>query len=925
MGSPIDSGGRSFGELLRWHRRRARLTQEGLAELCGLSVRTLRDMEAGRVRSPRVASLRLLETALELSGVSRDEFEKLALGHPPGDAPSTGLNCPLVTPWQLPHDVGGFAGRTQQIAQLDRGICDDSLSAPGAISITGTAGVGKTALAVHWAHRVADRFPDGQLFVNLRGHAPVEPVRPVDALTQILRGLGMSAERIPLELDEASALYRTLLAPRRMLVVLDNAASAEQVRPLLPGRSASLTLITGRRDLEGLTAREGVRPLLLDVLTPSESAALLGRLLDTDRLSAEPEQARRLAELCAHLPLALRIMAAKLVSAPQRKIGQLVTELESGNPIGVLRLEGDPESAIEITLGLSYRALPLVVRRAFRLLGLVPGPHFDGEALAALMSTSRAEADRLLADLARGHLVQQIAPGLYTFHDLLRLYAREQAAVEEPHATEPLERLLYHYVSAVEAAARCLYPYLFRVEAPESLAPRHADFTAEVEAIGWLDTERPNLLAAIRHGASSGPSRVAWTLAAALRGYLWFRGYTLDAVSTAEAAIEAVSAEVDETAHVAAEVTAAKAFFIAGDHARAAIHCERAAEVSRRVGLVTARASALAIQGPLLVRMGRPDEAVDRLHEALMIALQDGQREYQGAIMADIALAHRVRGRLREAAELARDALTVDRDCGSEVDEGIALARLAEAFHLLGRLGDAAELLSAALEVDTKIGNHAARTPAQAALAAVLADMGDHASAGRLARSAASAAEQRDRWTRVECSSMLGTVLRLADLHRDAITAYQQALATLPEEDHSAHAAVAQIGLGLSYCRLGHLDEAECAARAAFTLCARAGYRVLEGQALDALARIRLAQYDRAAAVEAATAAIAIHSDTGHRLGEARGLITLGRARLPDTMVAIRHWQAASSIVVECGAKDLASSIAILLEQAEASGPETAP
>jgi transcriptional regulator with XRE-family HTH domain len=330
----------AFGVALRQCREKLQLTQEALAHRSGISVRTLRDLEAGRTRRPRGDSLRLLADALDVTAEHRVEFAEKA---------AHSLTAQRLVPRQLPADIAGFVGRAEPLAILAnnlRAVMDTDHSAPVISSISGMAGIGKTALAVHWAHRIAPQFPDGQLYVDLRGHTHDAPMPSTEALARFLRALGALPDQVPAEADEAAALYRSLLAERRVLVILDNAANAAQVRPLLPASSASLILITSRTWLFSLIAMEGANAVRLGVLSPKESADLLSRRIGADRLATEPHAAARL----AHLPLALRVAAAKLADDPHSSITDLLDELSHDSRLDALQVAGGDESALRAAL-----------------------------------------------------------------------------------------------------------------------------------------------------------------------------------------------------------------------------------------------------------------------------------------------------------------------------------------------------------------------------------------------------------------------------------------------------------------------------------------------------------------------------------------------------------------------------------------------
>jgi hypothetical protein len=374
----------------------------------------------------------------------------------PGD-PAAGPGPPA----QLPRDIAAFTGRRDDLARLDRSVSGGYTEAAVVISaVAGAVGVGKTALAVHWAHRMRDNFPDGQLYVNLHGYTIASTVRPIDALAWFLRALGVPPGRVPIDQDEAAAMYRSLLADRRVLVVLDNARSPEQVRPLLPGNRECLVLVTSRDQLGGLVALDGARRLTLDVLTARDAVDLLGRVLGSARVAAEPAAAARLARDCAYLPMALRLAAAGL-SGPDGRIGPYAARLASA--------VADRRDPVRAAFDLSHGALPGPAQRMFRLLGLVTGPDVTPEAAAALAGGTVTEAASTLAVLADRCLIDEYAPGRFGLHDLLHRYAAELAAAESDCTVRAARRRLHDlYLRGVDAAAQAMYPVMVRSPLPDA-------------------------------------------------------------------------------------------------------------------------------------------------------------------------------------------------------------------------------------------------------------------------------------------------------------------------------------------------------------------------------------------------------------------------------------------------------------------------
>jgi DNA-binding XRE family transcriptional regulator len=447
----------TLASLLRELRTRAMLTQEELAARSGLSEGTIRGVEAGRVDRPRAATVRLLAAAL---GLTDDERIRLVNAAGRGRADGTVARIVgTVVPRQLPADVPGFAGRCDELNWLDVRLRVDGHSptpSGGLVAVDGPPGVGKTALVVHWAHRVCDQFPDGQLYLDLRGHFAGPALTPVDALGRLLRSLGMSRDETPSELDVAAGLYRSLVADRRMLVVLDNAGSVDQVRPLLPGGGGCAVIVTSRHRLDGLVARDGAARLRVGLLSIAESRALLSVMLGFQRVEAELEQADELARLCGHLPLALRIAAANLALRRRKKIALQVEQLRTGDRLAALAAAGDPDGALAASFDLSYQRLSTDERRLFRLLALDPGPDVTVEAAAALIGSTAEHAAHSLESLVRANLIEECAPGRYHCHDLLNAYAADRSRAEESERarTAATTRLLcWHLNTAVTAAS----------------------------------------------------------------------------------------------------------------------------------------------------------------------------------------------------------------------------------------------------------------------------------------------------------------------------------------------------------------------------------------------------------------------------------------------------------------------------------------
>ena len=820
--------------------------------------------------------------------------------------------APEVVPAQLPATVDGFVGRNAQLDQLDAflaaalgdlalgNVAQGGDGAPGGdgaqgrdgaqggggaptliiAAIGGTAGVGKTSLAVHWAHRVRDRFPDGQLYLNLRGYATSPPMEPGQALAQFLRALGVPAERVPLDVDEAAAMYRTLLADRRMLIVLDNAAGPEQVRPLLPGSPRCLVLVTSRDRLGGLVASDGARPLALDVLDAGEARALLAGILGETRVGSQPRAVAELAQICGFLPLALRIAAANLVMRPPVGVAQYVAELRQGNRLAALQVEGDESSAVRTAFDLSYAALKPDERRMFRLLGLVPGPDVDTVAAAALADTSAEQARRMLGRLVGRHLVIELAPGRFTLHDLLRLYARSLADAEDgPRETaSATDRLCACYLDATEAAADLLYPETIRLPArPPPPGRRPAPPLADhMQALEWLDTERANLVALVHEAAEHGPRPAAWQLADNLRGYFYLRRHAADHLAVATDALRAAQGEPGPQA--AAHLNLGAAHSARGDYRPAIAEYTAALALAEQAGWLEGQAGALNNLGTVHSQMGRHRQAADGFTRAATIHKRAGRLIGQASCLDNLGIVRRELGELDAAAALHRRAIALHRETGFALGHATALTNLAAVCHDLGLLDESLRHYTEAHALHRQTGNRDREAICLYGIADVHRSAGRHEEAAGPAQEALALAQEiADRRTEAMAAMSLAAIDGDLGRHRSALDRHRHALHLAERTDSRYIRARALVGVAAAELGLGHADDALGAVQEALDLIRGNEYRKLEVDALTTLAEIRTAQGGPGEAAALAGEALAIAERIGYRPGSARAR----RARQP--------------------------------------------
>jgi hypothetical protein len=441
-------------------------------------------------------------------------------------------------PHQLPPRPTKFVNRKADLLDLDRLIdlvareAEDPRADAIISAVAGPPGVGKTALALYWAHGVRNKFPDGDLYIDMHGYDSGFAVTPEGALDAFLRALSMPPEDIPEELDQRSSLFRSMLNGKRVIVIIDNASSSAQVRQLLPSSPQCCAVVTSRSSLQGLVAREGAMRVRLDLLSPEDSVQLLSELIGSNRVSAEPVAALRLAELCGRLPLALRVVAERVISRPLLSLRELVEELlVEQNRLDVLASSEDELSDTRAVFSWSYRALTPELRRAFRLLGLHASSEIATGGAAALIGISGPAASRELHALADVHLLQEISASRFRMHDLLRSYSMECALADQTQEerTQAIRRVLIWYLYASDAARRAILPYSAAVPlVPAGQVERIDRFGTAPEATQWLMTERLNLLAAMRQALELGQYDVAWKLAMASSSFFELCSYWSD-------------------------------------------------------------------------------------------------------------------------------------------------------------------------------------------------------------------------------------------------------------------------------------------------------------------------------------------------------------------------------------------------------------
>ncbi|MFI7026820.1 ATP-binding protein [Micromonospora sp. NPDC049900] len=606
------------------------------------------------------------------------------------------------TPRQLPGDVRGFVNRVEELGSLNRMLTDDAVTTT-LVVLCGTAGVGKTALALRWAHEVQHRFPDGQLYANLRGHDPGEPSRPDQVLDRFLRALGVPPSAVPTDAEDREALYRSQLADRRMLILLDNAATVRQIRPLLPGTSGCLVIVTSRTMLSGLVSRDGGRRLSLRILSEDDAVTLLQDVTAGYRADDDPGEMAELARLCARLPLALRIAAERAASRPHMPLAELIQDLRDESALwdALTAEEGDEADAVRCVFAWSYRALDTSAARLFRLIGLHPGTDFGVPAAAALADMPLPQVRQPLDALVGAHLLEQSAPGRYQLHDLLRAYAVDQVkhleSQESRHAA--LIRILTWYLHTADAALARSLPFYRTVplEPPTDVTPLH--FTTPDQADAWFTAEQDNLVAATRTAAEAGQPQIAWHLSILLRSIFMHRNAFDAWFTTAHTGLAAARSMADRRAEADAQESLGKAHFQARHLTEAAEHHQAALAIRRDIGDEHGIAVSINALGLLALRHRRLDEALAHFGESLDIVTRRDDRRWQALMLSNLAETRYELGDLTEAMHLLEQALTVQRDIDDRGQEGNSLFFLSMTLRELGRTDEALTAITAALAI----------------------------------------------------------------------------------------------------------------------------------------------------------------------------------------------------------------------------------
>ena len=617
----------------------------------------------------------------------------------------------LPTPHQLPVGTAHFTGRAGEMDALTS-MADDAARAGGTVvisAISGTAGVGKTALAVYWARRAGHLFPDGQLYVNLRGYDPSgTPVAPAQAIRDILAALTRLAERMPVDLDAQAALYRSVLAGRRILVILDNARDADQVRPLLPGSPGCMVIVTSRNQLTSLIAAEGARPLTLDLLSEAEARELMARRLGAQRMAAEPAAVTELMALCAGLPLALCIVTARAAARPGFPLTALTCRLRDARDRLDALDAGDGVGSVRAVISCSYASLPVPAARMFRLFGLHPGPDITASAAASLAGVAVVQARRSLDELSAAHLLAEHGPGRFGCHDLLRAFAEEQAVTSESHAArhDAIHRVLEHYLLTAHAAALLLSPGRDPLPLPSAEAGATPEHLADGDAaLTWFEAERKVLLRAITQACDGGFGIHGWQLTWAVGRFLDRRGYWREWYAALSAALSAAERLGDQAAQAQLHDHLGIAATRLGRYRDAHASLRRALGIYRECGDRKGEARTHQYAGMVFEWQCSYGKALGHARQALDLYRATGQRAGEADALNAVGWFHAHLRDYNQATTYCQQALDLYRDLGDRHGEAAAWDSIGYARHHLGRHAEAAVAYRHALNRYRELGN----------------------------------------------------------------------------------------------------------------------------------------------------------------------------------------------------------------------------
>jgi tetratricopeptide (TPR) repeat protein/transcriptional regulator with XRE-family HTH domain len=863
----------TFASMLRKLRREARLTQQELADAASVSLRSMSDLERGRVTMPHKDTVRLLADALRLIGPARAEFEAAARGRagPGGVAAATRT---------LPRDIASFTGRQQELGELV-----DAAAGPGGVvgihAIGGMAGVGKTAFAVHAAHRLVDRFPAGQIFLPLHGHTPgQQPVDPEDALASLLLTAGVAPADIPPGLETRIALWRDRLGGQQLLLILDDAVGSEQVLPLLPGSGGSLVLVTSRRHLSALNDATAIS---LDTLPAEEAAELLVLLAGRAGLSPTDRGVREIARLCGFLPLAIGMVARQLHHHPAWSVAGRAAELSSA--VDRLELMVTENLSVAAAFDLSYEYLASDQQRLFRRLALHPGTEFDSYAAAALDGIDLAAARRGLEGLYDQYLLTESAPGRYRMHDLIREHAQVLADRLDPDddQDQAIARLLdyYQHTAAIADALSARHVRVTPAPAVDARLAATPTLASQEQALAWIRTERASLLACLDHATAAGHHARVITLTAGIAALLREDGPWAEAITRHTSAVRSAQQLGDRLGQASALLSLGDAWQLTGDNPAAVRDLEEALSIFRDLGNRSGQGGALSNLGVVRRLTGEDRAAARDLEEALGIFRDLGNRLGQANTLLYLG---EVRGRFGEYRAAVRDleeALGIFRDLGHPTGEASALANLGEVRVATAEYRAAVRDLEEALGIFRDLGNRLGQASALLYLGDVRRRTREYRAAARDLEEALGIFRDFGRRSGEACALLfLGDIRQLTGEYRAAVRELEEALSTFRDLGNRSGEASALLHLGVLRRSTGDYPAAARDLEEALGIQRDFGARGAEAETLNEFGTLHRVRGNLSQARSCHRQALDLARQIGSSWDEAHALAGLGRCAL---------------------------------------------
>ncbi|MFI9385333.1 BTAD domain-containing putative transcriptional regulator [Kutzneria sp. NPDC052558] len=797
---------------------------------------------------------------------------------------------------QLPPSIGNFVGRRHELDALRQ-----QLKSTGIAVVSGPPGIGKTALAVRSAHELKADFPDGQLFVNLRGYARIPRMTSAEVLSRFLRALGVPPDQIPLDTELQVHRYRSELAGKCILVLLDNVGDADQIRPLLPKEPGCGVIATSRTAFHDLPTQ----PLQLDVLDADDSMAMLGATLGTDALNEEKDAAVELARLCGHLPLALRIAAGNLIDTPANRIERYVAEIRNRNRLDALRIDDDENTAVRTAFDISYHALPSHPQRLFRLLSLTAGTDFTTPIAATLLNVTEEEATRLLAILTTANLIQQHTTGRHQLHDLVRDYARERVLKEESATTiqHAIHRMLDHYLHSIHNATDASDKAMRSLDPPSAEAlVQPARFATADQAERWLEAELNNVLSAIEISSEQPSPWHAWHLTDAIDSYLRRTCSGTLRLSTALRTLTAATRAGDIKGQAAIHRIIGSTYIANIDSLNADIsqktvmkHVNQAVSLSRQAGNSAGEAFSLLTKGTGRAAYGHPQSAIQDFQQALAVFDGKEPEKLRTTVTANIGTALYEVGHLKEAERYQTEALAASKRLKLRVMVIRATYNLGRIHTAMGRFDLSITDHQKSFKLAEQLGMENIATTSLAEIARNHACRGDVAAAHDQFRVIQQwwASHDERQAHQPSMTALAAAHLALGHLEQ-ALTTYQAIAASSGHTWNVHYLNQALCGIAEIHASSGRFDEATAFAHKAIKTARASQSRIYEGVATSALASAEWALGDRESATAHSLEALGIHRTTGHRPGEAHTLRLLGTIiQANDTNIAVDHWRQA--------------------------------